>query len=374
MEIAVNTRLLLHNKLEGIGWFTYENLKRITIDHPEHHFYFLFDRDYSDEFIFSDNITPVILFPQARHPFLYHWWFQHSVASFLKRIRPDIFVSTDGYIPLRTKVKTLNVFHDLNFEHYPNDLPFIERWYYKKYFPRFARKADRIATVSEYSKEDIARNYNVDPDKIDVVYNGANTSFHPLDEKTRLTVRKRISAGIPYFFFIGSLHPRKNLANLFRAYDLFRKSSGHKVMLVIAGAKKWWTSDIKSVYDDLEYKDGIIFTGRLQSKEVNDLLASAIALTYVSYFEGFGIPIVEAFRCGTPVITSNVTSMPEIAGDAALTVDPFKPESIADAMVRIADDESLREQLTAAGLERAGQFTWDESAKRLWQSIEKTCQ
>lgn len=374
MEIAVNTRLLLHNKLEGIGWFTYENLKRITIDHPEHHFYFLFDRDYSDEFIFSDNITPVILFPQARHPFLYHWWFQHSVASFLKRIKPDIFVSTDGYIPLRTKVKTLNVFHDLNFEHYPNDLPFIERWYYKKYFPRFARKADRIATVSEYSKEDIARNYNVDPDKIDVVYNGANTSFHPLDEKTRLTVRKRISAGIPYFFFIGSLHPRKNLANLFRAYDLFRKSSGHKVMLVIAGAKKWWTSDIKSVYDDLEYKDGIIFTGRLQSKEVNDLLASAIALTYVSYFEGFGIPIVEAFRCGTPVITSNVTSMPEIAGDAALTVDPFKPESIADAMVRIADDESLREQLTAAGLERAGQFTWDESAKRLWQSIEKTCQ
>lgn len=374
MEIAVNTRLLLHNKLEGIGWFTYENLKRITIDHPEHHFYFLFDRDYSDEFIFSDNITPVILFPQARHPFLYHWWFQHSVASFLKRIKPDIFVSTDGYIPLRTKVKTLNVFHDLNFEHYPNDLPFIERWYYKKYFPRFARKADRIATVSEYSKEDIARNYNVDPDKIDVVYNGANTSFHPLDEKNRLTVRKRISAGIPYFFFIGSLHPRKNLANLFRAYDLFRKSSGHKVMLVIAGAKKWWTSDIKSVYDDLEYKDGIIFTGRLQSKEVNDLLASAIALTYVSYFEGFGIPIVEAFRCGTPVITSNVTSMPEIAGDAALTVDPFKPESIADAMVRIADDESLREQLTAAGLERAGQFTWDESAKRLWQSIEKTCQ
>lgn len=374
MEIAVNTRLLLHNKLEGIGWFTYENLKRITIDHPEHHFYFLFDRDYSDEFIFSDNITPVILFPQARHPFLYHWWFQHSVASFLKRIKPDIFVSTDGYIPLRTKVKTLNVFHDLNFEHYPNDLPFIERWYYKKYFPRFARKADRIATVSEYSKEDIARNYNVDPDKIDVVYNGANTSFHPLDEKTRLTVRKRISAGIPYFFFIGSLHPRKNLANLFRAYDLFRKSSGHKVMLVIAGAKKWWTSDIKSVYDDLEYKDGIIFTGRLQSKEVNDLLASAIALTYVSYFEGFGIPIVEAFRCGTPVITSNVTSMPEIAGDAAFTVDPFKPESIADAMVRIADDESLREQLTAAGLERAGQFTWDESAKRLWQSIEKTCQ
>lgn len=369
MEIAVNTRLLLKNKLEGIGWFTYENLKRITVDHPEHHFYFLFDRDYSDEFIFADNITPVILFPQARHPFLYHWWFQYSVYDFLKKIKPDLFISTDGYMPLSGKIKTLNVFHDLNFEHYPKDLPYIERWYYKRYFPRFARKANRIATVSEYSKRDIVDKYKVSPDKIDVVYNGANSSFHPLDETSQAVIREKVAGGKPYFFFIGSLHPRKNLVNLFRAYDIFRKSSDQKVMLVIAGAKKWWTSDIKAVYDSMEYKEGIIFTGRLMSKEVNDLLASAMALTYVSYFEGFGIPIVEAFRCGTPVITSNVTSMPEIAGNAALTADPFKPDSIADAMVMIAENESLRQQLTTAGFERAKQFTWDESAKRLWASV-----
>ncbi|MFA6949905.1 MAG: glycosyltransferase family 1 protein [Lentimicrobiaceae bacterium] len=371
MRIAVNTRLLLKGKLEGIGWFTYENLKRIVNAHPEHEFFFLFDRPYSQDFIFADNVTPVVLFPQARHPFLYFLWFELSVKFALKRIKPDLFISPDGYLSLGTTIKTLLVFHDLNFEHYPGDLPLMERWYYRTFFPRFARKADRIATVSEFSKQDIMALYNIPASMIDVVYNGANEIYKPLDaEKIKLT-RQTHAGGYPYLFFIGSLHPRKNLVNLFKAFDMYRDTRPTPVKLVITGARKWWTKEIETVYNSMKYRDEVIFTGRLTLAEIHRVLGSALALTYVSYFEGFGIPIVEAFRCGTPVITANVTSMPEVADDAAITVDPFNPRAIADAMTRITDDQILREKLIQKGLLRAEEFTWDKSAERLWKSIEK---
>ena len=131
MNIAVNTRLLLKNKLEGIGWFTFESLKRITTQHPEHHFFFIFDRDFSEEFIFSDNITPLIQFPPARHPFLFFAWFEYALPSLLNKLKPDLFLSPDGFLSLRYQGKSMNVIHDLNFEHYPEDLPALIRWYYR---------------------------------------------------------------------------------------------------------------------------------------------------------------------------------------------------------------------------------------------------
>ena len=141
MNIAINTRLLLHNRLEGIGWFTYETLKIITRSHPEHHFIFLFDRPFHEEFIFSDNITPVVLFPQSRHPFLWYWWFEFSVPAALKKHRADIFLSPDGYLSLCAKTPSLPVIHDLNFEHYPEDLPWVVRRYQTK-AGAFCRKAN----------------------------------------------------------------------------------------------------------------------------------------------------------------------------------------------------------------------------------------
>jgi hypothetical protein len=159
LKIAVNTRLLLKNKLEGIGWFTFEAMKRITKAHPGHHFYFLFDRAYDASFIFGENVTPVVIGPQARHPVLHYLWFEYSVPGALKKINPDVFVSPDAYLSLKTKFKTLLVIHDLNFEHYPENMPALVRKYYKYFTPRFARKASRIATVSRFSKQDIVKQY-----------------------------------------------------------------------------------------------------------------------------------------------------------------------------------------------------------------------
>lgn len=371
MNIAVNTRLLIRNRLEGIGWFTYETLKRITQQHPEHHFYFIFDSDFDPEFIFSDNITPLVQFPQARHPVLYYWWFERTLPALLERLKPDIFLSPDGFLSLRSKIRSMTVFHDLNFEHYPEDLPFWTQRYYRYYFPRYAAKSIRIVTVSEFSKADIVRQYSIDPGKIDVVYDGANEAFHPLTREEKQAVRDWYTDGCPFFIFIGLLHPRKNLANLFRAFDLFKKSNPSDVKLLIVGARKWWTFDIDQAFQRMNFSDDVIFTGRLGTEELAAVLGAAVALTYVSYFEGFGIPIVEAFRCDTPVITSNVTSMPEVAGDAALLIDPFNSESIAEALYKAYQYESIREGLIQRGRKRKDLYSWQRTADLLWESIQK---
>jgi len=372
LEIVVNTRLLLKNKLEGIGWFSYETLKRITQNNPNHHFIFLFDRHFDEEFIFSDNITPLIVSPQARHPILFYWWFEFSVAGILNKLQPDLFLSPDGYLSLKAKCKQLPVIHDINFEHYPEDLPYLVRKYYRHFFPKFAKKATRIATVSEFSKSDISKQYGINKDIIDVIYNGSNLMYKPSDELTKNSTKQKYSKGCNYFLYVGSLQPRKNISRLFKAFDAFKEKHSSDFKLVVVGEKYYWTDDIKKTYLSLKHKQDVIFTGRVPSEELNKILGAAFALTYVPYFEGFGIPIVEAFNCNTPVITANVTSMPEIAGNAALLVDPFSIESITDAMLALAKDENKRQQLIDNGNKQKLNFSWDKSADLLWQSIERT--
>lgn len=370
MKIAVNTRLLLKDRLEGIGRVAYETLRRIVLSHPEDEFYFIFDRKPDPQFLFANNVKPVVLFPQARHPFLYIIYFEISVTRALRKINPDVYLSTDGYLSLRAKTPSIAVFHDLNFEHFPKDLPKIHLWHYKKYFPRFARKADRIITVSEFSKSDICNCYGIGPDKIDVVYNGANEGFMPISDDEITRVRKQYSDGLPYFMFVGSLHPRKNLVRLFKAYDIFKNGTKSNVKLVIVGNKKWWTETIANAYESMQYKDDVVLCGRLSSEELYRVTASAMASVYVSYFEGFGIPIVEAFRCNVPVVTSNVTSMPEVAADAALLVDPFSEKSIAEGMKKTLD-ANLRKELIEKGKRRKEDFSWEKAAEGWWKTIVK---
>ncbi len=371
VKIAVNTRLLLKDRLEGIGWFTFETLSRIVRSHPEHEFLFIFDRKYDNRFIFADNITPVVVGPQARHPLLFYWWFEISIPRILKKHKADLFLSTDAFLSLRAPCKTLLVIHDLNFEHYPQHLPWLVRKYYRHFTPKFARKATRIATVSEYSRKDIMAQYGVVQEKIDVVNNGANPIFKPLEEKVREKVRSKYTQGYPFFVFISAISPRKNLTNLLKAFDQFRKKEEKPVKLLVVGEKMWWTDSLKQTYETMRFKEDVIFAGRLSQDELAKVVASALALTYVSFFEGFGIPIIEAFSSETPVITSNVTSMPEVAGDAAITVDPGDVEEIAGAMRTIADDPAKRKELIEKGKLRSKMFSWDITAEKLWQSIEK---
>jgi len=371
MVIAVNARLLLRDKLEGIGRFTNETLKIITQDHPEHSFIFIFDRPYSPEFIFAENVTPVVCFPQARHPLLWYLFFEWSVPHILKKYKADLFLSCDGWISLRTKVKCLPVIHDLNFFHFPEFIPWLVRKYYYYFFPLFVRKSCRIATVSGFSRNDIATMFKYDLNKIDVVYNGANDSFRPISESGQVQTRDRFSGGCPYFLFIGLIHPRKNLANLITAFEGFKQAAGSNMKLMVVGSKKWWTPDMQQALDASNFKEDIVFTGRLTDADLTKITASAMALVYASYFEGFGIPVLEAMYCDVPVIASAVTSLSEVGGDAVLYVDPASANSIRDAMLSLFSDIGLRKNLIAKARVQREKFTWIKTAGLLWESILK---
>lgn len=371
MNIAVNTRLLLKNKLDGIGWFTYESLKRITKNHPEHKFYFIFDRQYSNEFIFSDNIEPIIASPQARHPILWYLYFEFGVNNALKKSKADIFLSPDGWLSLKSNVPSVDVIHDLNFNHFPEFIPWHVRQYYYSFFPKYAKKAKRIATVSEFTKNDISKKYGINKENIDVVYNGANTNYLPINEITKKQIQKKYTNGNPYFLFIGTIHPRKNLKNLLLAFDKFKKSNNSNLKLFVVGSKKWWPSDLEKAYNSMLYKDEVIFFGRASENQLKEIIPAAFALTYPSFFEGFGIPILEAFNCKVPVITSNSSSMPEIGGDAAIYVNPSSIDSIHVSLNSIFNDSNLRNALIIKGFERKNLFSWDKTANNLWTCIEK---
>lgn len=374
MVIAVNTRLLLKGKLEGIGWFTYETLKRMTLDHPEHEFIFIFDRPYNQDYIFAENVKPVVIGPPTRHPVLWYLWFEYQIPRILKKYKVDLFLSTDGYLSQRTNVPQLAVIHDINFVHRPDDLPWLKAKYYNYYFPRFARIAKRLATVSFYSKEDITRSFKVDYDKIDVVYDGINQVFAPISEEEVKDVRSKYSMGADYFLFVGALHPRKNVSGLLRAFDAFKGVHGSDTKLVIVGGEMHKTGDIFETYENMRHKSDVVFTGRVSTQELHDIFGGALALTFVPFFEGFGIPIVEAMSAGIPVICSNTTSMPEVGGSAVLYADPIKIDQITEAMLRIYEDAELRKKLVEKGFEQKNKFSWDETARLLWMSVEKALQ
>lgn len=371
MKIAVNTRMLLKGRLEGIGWYTYETLRRITVAHPEHEFYFLFDRAYDPSFIFGDNVHPVVLFPPARHPLLWYWWFERSVPNALYKLDADLFLSLDGYASLKTTVPTVLVIHDLAFEHYPSHVPATARWYYKHFTPLYAHKAKQIVTVSHYSARDIAQQYQVPTSRISVTPNGVNERYAAVSPEQIEQAKQRFTQGADYFVYAGNINPRKNISRMMLAFAQFKAVTQAPVKLVIAGALGWNYRDILRTLDNLPCKQDVVMTGHLPADDLSALLAGSLGMVYVSLFEGFGIPVVEAMQAGVPVITSNVSSMPEVAGDAALLVDPTSTDQIAQAMQQLYQQPDLRQQLIQRGHAQAQQFTWDSTADLLWQVIER---
>lgn len=365
MNIGINTRLLLPNKLEGIGWFTYEVVKRITTNHPEHDFYLFFDRAYDQRFVFGKNCHPIVLHPQARHPILYKIWFNYSIPKALKRHQIDLFFSPDGFLSLRTDTPQIPVIHDLNFEHIPEDLPSKHTKYYKKYMPLYAKKAKEIITVSNFSKEDIASTYTIDPSKIHVAHNGASEIFKPLMSSEKSDFLKNTSYGENYFVYVGALHKRKNISRMMQAFDQFKEATKSDFKLVIVGEKLFKSDDIEQAYAQLKYQSDIIFTGRLDQQTLAKTVASSKGMVYISYFEGFGIPVLEALQSGVPVLTANKTSLPEVGGDAAIYCDPFDVSSIMEGMVKLAEGEFDSKLL----LEQAALFSWDQTARKVWGVI-----
>ncbi|HEY0262666.1 MAG TPA: glycosyltransferase family 1 protein [Chitinophagales bacterium] len=368
-KIAVNTRFLLHGKIEGIGLFTQEILREMVLAHPEIDFYFLFDRSFHQSFIFAENVKPVVLFPQARHPFLWYWWFEISVKNWLAKNKPDVFLSTDGYCVLNTNTPQVLVVHDLAFEHFSDHVPKLVLKYYKYFVPKFIAKAEKVVAVSEVTKQDIVSHYGTNPDKIEVVYNATINNYKPLNDVEKTAIKAEFSNDESYFVYVGSIHPRKNIRNLLLAFDEFKQQTSAKTKLLLVGRMMFLNDDVETTLNKLKHRNDIVFLGHQPSEKVAQIVGSALAMCYVSLFEGFGIPIIEAQQAGTAVITSSVSSMPEVAGNSALLVNPESVNEIASVMQKINADVALRNDLIQKGFENIKRFGWKLSAEKLFKLL-----
>ncbi len=372
MKIAVNTRLLLKDRLEGIGRVTYEIVRRMVAQHPEDEFIFCFDRPYDKAFIFGKNVTPLIISPPSRHPFLWYLWFEQSLPRALKKYQPDVFYSADGYNSLKLNCPSVMVTHDLAHIHYPKEIPFWVRKYYQHYVPKYLEKSDKVISVSHATKEDIMEQYLIPSQKISVIHNGNRDGFLKIKKEQRKATRAEYSQGCKYFFYLGAVHPRKNLERLIMAFDLFKQTTSSDIKLLIGGRLAWQTDTVQRIFDQSVYKVDINFLGFIPEEDLSALLGSALAMVYVSLFEGFGLPILEAMYAEVPVITANVSAMPEVAGDAALLVDPLSVGDIVLAMQKIYEEKALRKHLVNTGKIQREKFSWDRAVEETYAILKKS--
>ena len=284
--------------------------------------------------------------------------------------RLDVF-HAQHVIPPFIRCKTVTTIPDIAYEHFPEAFPRSQRIWMKQLIRSSALKADHVITVSEYSKRDIARTYGVSEEKITVTYEGASEEFRPHDKEgaeEKLARNYGIMGG--FILYLGRLQGRKNLARVVEAYAKVR-AAGLPHKLVLAGKRDSLFGPVLSRIRDLKIEDHVLLPGYIPAEDVPLFYSAAEVFIYPSLFEGFGLPVVEAMACGVPVITSRGSSLEEVAGDAALLVDPLSEESIAGALLQILQDDQMRLQMSKAGLERSKLFNFEKTARQTMDVYER---
>ena len=275
----------------------------------------------------------------------------------------DLYHATDFVLP-PTSARSLLTVHDLSFVRVPETASPRLKAYLDVVVPRSVRRANHILADSQATKDDLIALYDTPPEKITVLLSGVDARFHRVDDPS---IRQKYKIGTrPYIFSVGTIQPRKNYARLIHALAALR-SRGNDLDLVIAGGRGWLEDPIYAAIRDVHVEDHVHFIGFADDADLPALYTAATITALPSLYEGFGIPVLESMACGTPVLTSNVSSLPEVAGDAALTVDPTDLDVIVASLQRLIDDTALRSSLIAKGLSRAQTFTWDRSAQQLRQ-------
>ncbi|MDX1406579.1 MAG: glycosyltransferase family 1 protein [Saprospiraceae bacterium] len=375
MYIGINTRFLIREKLEGFGVYTDEIVQRLVQAHPDDRFRCYFDRAVDQRFRYGPNMEPVSLWPPARHPLLYRLWYDVRLKADLRRHRPDVFFSPDGYMPTGSGVPVVLTVHDVAPRRFPDHLTRMHRRYYLHHMPRYLEQAAHIITVSEFSRREIMHWYRIPEAKISVIHNGVSSGFAPLSPADQQATRRKLTGGKPYLLYVGAIHPRKNVEALVRAFDIFKHTTNNDVQLIIAGARSWKTSSVSEAINAAEYQEEIHQVGYVAEGDLPAMIGGALAMCYVSLYEGFGMPVLEAMASGVPVLTSSADStgaaLAEVAGEAGIQVDPQSEEEIAAGMARIAGDRPLRQALIEAGIHRARMFSWDTAAQKTYDVLRR---
>ena len=285
-----------------------------------------------------------------------HNWRDHQFQHCVRKIKPSLYHETN-YVPFNfPDGPTVVTIHDLSVLRYPQWHPEDRVKYFKKYFFKQLPQAQAIITVSEFSKNEILDLLDIKSERVYVTALGVDRSFNP--GKSQL---KGFSP--QYVLFLGNLEPRKNLKTLLAAYQSLPREIQNRNPLVIAGAEAWGTRDVKRGCRNFDETGKVILTGYFPQKSLPDLYRGASLFVYPSFYEGFGLPVLEAMASGVPVIASNAASLPEVVGDAGIVVNPYDADELREAMVRILDSETMRKELMEKGLARAEHFSWEKCAK-----------
>lgn len=308
-------------------------------------------------FPFSPSLEEVVI------PFPRLW--THSRLSWEMMRRPPHLLFVPAHVlPLIHPARSVVTVHDLGYLYYPEAHTSLARVYLDLSTRYNVRFSSHIIAVSKVTKEDLMARYRVPPARITVIYPGCSDIFRPLDEPERLAALKgRYGIADEYLLYVGTIQPRKNLSRLVEAFGILCSREGKRYQLVMAGKRGWLYRQIYGKVEELRLQDRIIFTGYMPDADLPLLFNGASLLVLPSLYEGFGMPLLEAMACGTPVVASRVSALPEVAGEAALLVDPHDVETLAGAMERVLGDEELRSDLRRRGLERAKEFSWDRCAR-----------
>ena len=286
-----------------------------------------------------------------------------ALSAELIRHRLDLYHSPDFIAPFRGAKRHIITVHDLSFIHYPEYITPASRRYYNGQIEASVQRADHILANSNGTKQDFVNILDVPPQKITVHWLGVDDSFCPLPRETTTPIIKALGLPADYLLFLGTIEPRKNLLGLARAYRDLLQELPDAPKLVIAGRPGWHYRQVMSDIADVGISQHIIFVDDVADDQLPALYNHALALIMPSFYEGFGLPALEAMACATVPVVSNVASLPEIAGDVGMRIDPHDTDNIADAMRRVLGDSAWRQQQGEAGIQRAAQFTWSNTAR-----------
>lgn len=357
MRVGIDARLVYYSQA-GIGQYILHLVDGLAAVDHENEYVLLQSRKDNTTILEKPNFRRVSLWTPSHHRLE-----RHSLNVELMRLGLDVLHSPDFIPPHRPSCKSVITVHDLAFLLYPHFLTRESARYYG-HIDQAVRWTDHIISVSESTKRDTIQHLGVAEDKITVVHEAANPIFRPVDrEEATEQVRNRHGVDGPYILFVSTIEPRKNVPSLVRALWQIQECYKEDVRLVLAGGRGWLFEDAFAMVEELKLDGRVHFLGRVSSEDLLYLYNAAQMLAHPAFYEGFGLPPLEAMACGLPVIVSNVASLPEVVGDAALLVDPHDVDELTFAMWRVLNDPDLCQEMREKGLKQAGCFSWERAAR-----------
>jgi glycosyltransferase involved in cell wall biosynthesis len=294
-------------------------------------------------------------------------WLGHVLGVGFNRLMPgaELFHATEHLLPPLHGVPTVLTVHDMIFKRFPEHQKRLNYWYLNATMPLYCRRAGAIITVSQSSKRDIVADYGIQPDKITVIYEAASPEFRPASPKALDEARRKYGLPERFLIHVGTIEPRKNLTRLVEALQCLREED-LMVPLLVVGGKGWLFDDFFRRLEELQVADAVHFSGYVPAADLPVLYSAATAAAIPSVYEGFGLPVLEAMSCGTPVIASSTSSLPELGGSAARYFDPYDVRDMAGCIRRVWSSEGLRNEMRREGLEQAARFSWQRAARETW--------